>query len=255
MRKDFDAANKKECSVCLYDLHLSAAGCQCNPNKFSCLDHAKQLCSCPWGNKFFLFRYEMSELDVLLEALEGKLSAVYRWAKDDLGLSLHSSVSKSTPREPLLAGSQNSRAEVSRQKEHKSPNAGKLNGIDRNSASSIKAEIKARLLQSKVMNDLKAKDSTVETQDTATRSSISTTASSIETETKAHMLQLTVSDKPKESSNAITSTIKTCATADGTLQAQVMFEVSSGSSSVSSSSESEEEMLDLIFGSAKMGAV
>ncbi|KAG6724331.1 hypothetical protein I3842_03G255000 [Carya illinoinensis] len=257
MRKNFDATGKKECTVCLYDLHMSAASCQCNPNKFSCLNHAKQLCSCPWGDKFFLFRYEMNELDILLEALEGKLSAVYRWAKDDLGLSLHSSVSKNSPQEPWLAGRQNSRSEESKQKEHKSQNVGKPNGIDRNSASNIKAEIKARLLQSKVLNNLKAKDDTVETQDAATRSSISTPASGIETETNAHVLQSTMSNKPNEYDNAVASTINSSATADGIsfLQRQVIFEVSSESTSVSSCSESEEETLDLIFGSAKKGAV
>ncbi|XP_042054007.1 putative lysine-specific demethylase JMJ16 isoform X3 [Salvia splendens] len=94
MESTFDATSERECSVCLFDLHLSAAGCHhCSPDKYACLNHAKQLCSCSWGAKFFLFRYDINELNILVEALEGKLSAVYRWARLDLGLSLSSYVS------------------------------------------------------------------------------------------------------------------------------------------------------------------
>lgn len=95
MESTFDATNERECSVCFFDLHLSAAGCHnCSPDKYACLNHAKQLCSCSWGAKFFLFRYDINELNVLVDALEGKLSAIYRWARQDLGLALSSYVNK-----------------------------------------------------------------------------------------------------------------------------------------------------------------
>lgn len=94
MDSNFDATSERECSVCLFDLHLSAAGCHCSPDKYACLNHAKQLCACAWGDKFFLFRYDITELNVLVEALEGKLSAIYRWARFDLGLALSSYVKK-----------------------------------------------------------------------------------------------------------------------------------------------------------------
>ncbi|KAK6915342.1 JmjN domain [Dillenia turbinata] len=94
MESSFDANNERECSVCLFDLHLSAAGCHCCPDKYACLNHVKQFCSCSWGAKFFLFRYDINELNILVEALEGKLSAIYRWAKLDLGLALSSYISK-----------------------------------------------------------------------------------------------------------------------------------------------------------------
>jgi hypothetical protein len=236
MSKNFYAAHKKECAVCLYDLHFSAAGCQCNPNKFSCLDHAKQLCSCPWSDRFFLYRYEMSELDLLLEALEGKQRAVYKWAKEDLGLSLQS-VAKKSP---------TSRAEESKQQEHKTQDAGKPNGIDRNFASSIKAELKARMLQSKISNELKAKGSPVKTQEVAVESiTVSTSASSIEAETDAHTCQTTMPDRPNEEDNTTAFTIFSSAAAYKSFfsQSEVIPEVSSESTSVSSSSESEEEIL------------
>ncbi|KAG4911105.1 hypothetical protein JHK87_057221 [Glycine soja] len=95
MESTFDATNERECNICFFDLHLSAAGCRCSPDRYACLDHAKQFCSCSWDSKFFLFRYDISELNILVEALEGKLSAIYRWAKSDLGLALSSFVSAS----------------------------------------------------------------------------------------------------------------------------------------------------------------
>ncbi|PWA51618.1 hypothetical protein CTI12_AA454150 [Artemisia annua] len=89
MEATFDSTNERECSVCYFDLHLSAAGCHnCSPAMYSCLNHTKQFCSCSSTSKFFLFRYDMSELGILVEALEGKLSAIYRWAKSDHGLAL-----------------------------------------------------------------------------------------------------------------------------------------------------------------------
>ncbi|KAI3458728.1 hypothetical protein Pfo_015391 [Paulownia fortunei] len=105
MESSFDANSERECSVCLFDLHLSAAGCHhCSPDKYACLNHAKQLCSCSWGAKFFLFRYDINELNILVEALEGKLSAIYRWARLDLGLALSSYVSKDNMQIPGLIG-------------------------------------------------------------------------------------------------------------------------------------------------------
>ncbi|CAA2983824.1 lysine-specific demethylase JMJ16 [Olea europaea subsp. europaea] len=101
MENSFDAHSERECSICLFDLHLSAAGCHhCSPDKYACLTHAKQLCSCSWSAKFFLFRYDINELNLLVEALEGKLSAVYRWARLDLGLALSSYLSKDNTQVP-----------------------------------------------------------------------------------------------------------------------------------------------------------
>ncbi|XP_024990790.1 putative lysine-specific demethylase JMJ16 isoform X1 [Cynara cardunculus var. scolymus] len=95
MEATFDANSERECSVCYFDLHLSAAGChRCSPSKYSCLNHAKQFCSCSSAAKFFLFRHDINDLSIMVEALEGKLSAIYRWVKLDLGLALTSYVSK-----------------------------------------------------------------------------------------------------------------------------------------------------------------
>ncbi|VFQ99363.1 unnamed protein product [Cuscuta campestris] len=91
MESTFDATCERECSICFFDLHLSAAGCHnCSPKKYACLNHAKQLCSCPDASRFFLFRYNITELNLLVEALVGKLSSIYRWARQDLGLSMSS---------------------------------------------------------------------------------------------------------------------------------------------------------------------
>jgi C5HC2 zinc finger/F/Y-rich N-terminus len=93
MEADFDSTDR-ECVVCHYDLHLSAAGCMCNPDRFACLLHAKDLCVCDWSTRFFLFRYDISELNILADAVSGKLSAVHKWALSHLCLSLRSCVPK-----------------------------------------------------------------------------------------------------------------------------------------------------------------
>ncbi|GJN29055.1 hypothetical protein PR202_gb17246 [Eleusine coracana subsp. coracana] len=93
MDAEFDSADR-ECALCYYDLHLSASGCPCSPEKYACLVHAKQLCSCDWDKRFFLFRYDVNELNILADALGGKLSAIHRWGVSDLGLSLSSCVKR-----------------------------------------------------------------------------------------------------------------------------------------------------------------
>ncbi|MFQ6650728.1 hypothetical protein Gotur_023548 [Gossypium turneri] len=94
MDRNFDATSERECCICFFDLHISAAGCRCSPDRYACLNHAKHLCSCARDAKFFLFRYDINELNILVEALEGKLSAIYRWARLDLGMALSSYASK-----------------------------------------------------------------------------------------------------------------------------------------------------------------
>jgi len=106
MDENFHATCRRECSMCLCDLHLSAVGCSCSNDKFACLDHAKHFCSCTWSNKFLFYRYEISDLNVLSQALDGKLSAVFKWAKEYLGLTLNSAASeRSNPRPENVSGS------------------------------------------------------------------------------------------------------------------------------------------------------
>ncbi|AQK55555.1 Lysine-specific demethylase JMJ703 [Zea mays] len=93
MDAEFDSTDR-ECALCYYDLHLSASGCPCCPGKYTCLVHAKQLCSCDWDKRFFLFRYDINELNMLADALGGKLSAIHRWGVSHLGLSLRSCVKR-----------------------------------------------------------------------------------------------------------------------------------------------------------------
>ncbi|XP_062233109.1 lysine-specific demethylase JMJ703-like [Phragmites australis] len=93
MDAEFDSTDR-ECALCYYDLHLSASGCPCSPDKYACLVHAKQLCSCDWDKRFFLFRYDVNELNILADALGGKLSAIHRWGVSDLGLSLSACVKR-----------------------------------------------------------------------------------------------------------------------------------------------------------------
>lgn len=82
MERDFDL-NERECFSCFYDLHLSAASCKCSPDRFSCLKHAKHFCSCDISHKYVLQRHTISELNMLVEALEGRVEAMKVWASKD----------------------------------------------------------------------------------------------------------------------------------------------------------------------------
>lgn len=146
MDGDFDSSCKRVCSVCFYDLHLSAVGCPCSPDKFVCLKHAKQLCSCAWSARFFLFRCVMSELNLLVDALEGKLSAVYRWAKENLGLAVHSNVLRSELQLPSLVGDRLHFA-GGKQERFQSNNAALAKGTSGTSVSELHREMKKPLLQ------------------------------------------------------------------------------------------------------------
>ncbi|XVF23073.1 hypothetical protein REPUB_Repub13aG0006500 [Reevesia pubescens] len=86
MEKDFDLESERECFSCFYDLHLSACSCKCSPERFSCLKHVKNFCSCQDEGRFVLLRYSIDELLMLVKALEGELDAIKAWASKDLGL-------------------------------------------------------------------------------------------------------------------------------------------------------------------------
>ncbi|GJV44104.1 putative lysine-specific demethylase JMJ16 isoform X2 [Tanacetum coccineum] len=74
MEEDFGCSVKRECFLCFSDLYLSAAGCSCSPDKYSCLEHSKQICTCPWSSRFFLFRSSIGELNLLIDTLNGKVN-------------------------------------------------------------------------------------------------------------------------------------------------------------------------------------
>ncbi|KAJ7969241.1 lysine-specific demethylase JMJ18-like [Quillaja saponaria] len=72
MKIEFDLNNERECFSCFYDLHLSASGCECSPDCYSCLRHSNLLCSCGVDRRFVLLRYSINELNTLVQALEGE---------------------------------------------------------------------------------------------------------------------------------------------------------------------------------------
>ncbi|WOL12239.1 putative lysine-specific demethylase JMJ14 isoform X2 [Canna indica] len=88
MDKDFDLSTERECFLCSYDLHLSAAGCECSPNRFACLSHAKHLCSCEPSRKFVLVRHNLEELYAIVMALEGELDTVSLSRLADIGIMI-----------------------------------------------------------------------------------------------------------------------------------------------------------------------
>ncbi|KAL0799318.1 hypothetical protein Bca101_054493 [Brassica carinata] len=87
MEGDFDIKRERECFLCFYDLHMSAASCKCSPNRFACLTHAKNLCSCGSEERFVHLRYTLVELRSLVRALEGDPDAIEAWAQNGRGQS------------------------------------------------------------------------------------------------------------------------------------------------------------------------
>ncbi|GLU17472.1 hypothetical protein SLE2022_338380 [Rubroshorea leprosula] len=87
MEKDFDLETERECFSCFYDLHLSAASCKCSPDRFACLKHVNNFCSCQEDGGFILLRYTIEELETLVKALEGGLEAAKVWVSDDLSFN------------------------------------------------------------------------------------------------------------------------------------------------------------------------
>lgn len=79
MDSDFDLYKERECFSCFYDLHLSAVGCECSPERFSCLKHSNLFCLCGTNRRFALLRYTINELNKLVEALEGQPPAIEVW--------------------------------------------------------------------------------------------------------------------------------------------------------------------------------
>ncbi|TKY60185.1 Lysine-specific demethylase JMJ18 [Spatholobus suberectus] len=86
MDNGFDFFEERECFSCFYDLHLSAIGCKCSPDSYSCLRHSILFCSCEMDKRFVLFRYTMNELSTLVEALEGESHAIEVWANRSTGM-------------------------------------------------------------------------------------------------------------------------------------------------------------------------
>lgn len=90
MEKEFDLDVERECFSCFYDLHLSAASCNCSSDKFACPKHASLICHCDPENRLVRLRYTIDELNTLVKALEECMDALQAWASKDRGGPLHS---------------------------------------------------------------------------------------------------------------------------------------------------------------------
>ncbi|CAJ2632967.1 unnamed protein product [Trifolium pratense] len=210
MKENFDASCRRECSICLRDLFLSAVGCSCTDDKFACLDHVKQLCSCPWSYKILFYCYEISELEVLHQALDGKLSAVYKWAKEDLGLTVRSVATKrsnETPvkvndsevllKEPMSRWAQDAYNKWNRCKSQATPNASEGKQREKafeaqqtpssthNSSSAVHPKKNTTLLHSTISNDIKAKEKMVGHNSVATSIGGGSNSAGIKPDSKA----------------------------------------------------------------------
>nr|XP_043622742.1 probable lysine-specific demethylase JMJ14 [Erigeron canadensis] len=85
MEEDFDTPNEKECFLCFYDLHMSAASCKCSSDRFACLKHANTLCSCDPDQLYVYLRYTLDELTMMVDSLEGESDALQNWVSRNSG--------------------------------------------------------------------------------------------------------------------------------------------------------------------------
>lgn len=269
MDKTFDATCKRECSICLRDLHLSAVACSCSEEKFACLDHAKQLCTCPWSNKILLYRYGISELNVLYQALDGKLSAVFKWGKEDLGLTMTSVTSKGSKHTPENVSSslrpwhdskmkesiaQKILDAYSKRKERESqaiPNASKgkqsevasqvmgTSSGPYSSTSGIQSKMKTPLPQSTIPYEMKAKEKMLGCKSATTSISGGINSAGTKTDIKAVGGKFSISRKVEGEPKVSTVSSVTNSRYLSLLQENMLLEVSSDdSTSTSTSSES-----------------
>mmetsp|Transcript_33955 Transcript_33955/g.58019 ORF Transcript_33955/g.58019 Transcript_33955/m.58019 type:complete len:695 (+) Transcript_33955:27-2111(+) len=66
--------HSRACKVCNSECYLSCIFCPCSPNTYACLDHCKELCNCPIGNKILLTRYTTELMNALATAAEQMLA-------------------------------------------------------------------------------------------------------------------------------------------------------------------------------------
>ncbi|CAH1448629.1 unnamed protein product [Lactuca virosa] len=102
MEDDFDTTNEKECYLCFYDLHMSAATCTCLPDGFACLKHANLLCCCDPKQRVVYLRYTLDELTTLVNSLEGNSDALQKWASERAFSEDHKCVSSVPLKEEAL---------------------------------------------------------------------------------------------------------------------------------------------------------
>ncbi|KAI4303642.1 hypothetical protein MLD38_039247 [Melastoma candidum] len=101
METELDLEDERECFSCFYDLHLSAVNCKCSPKRFACLKHANYSCSCGGDEKVVLMRHTMPELKMLVDALEGRVSALEGYCVENVNLFAEAKVDNSEAKRDL----------------------------------------------------------------------------------------------------------------------------------------------------------
>ncbi|KAI4343122.1 hypothetical protein MLD38_027660 [Melastoma candidum] len=86
METELDLEDERECFICFYDLHLSAVNCKCSPKRFACLKHANYSCLCGGDEKVVLLCQTIPELKMLVDALEGLVSALEGYCVKNVNL-------------------------------------------------------------------------------------------------------------------------------------------------------------------------
>lgn len=72
---------ERMCEICKTTCFLSSLSCsQCK--HMACLQHAKNLCTCPLQEKTIFYRYDMDELHIMLQTIEFRVNSFDKWKKE-----------------------------------------------------------------------------------------------------------------------------------------------------------------------------
>lgn len=73
--------DERLCEVCKTTCFLSSVSCSiCK--YMACLQHAKEMCNCPWDKKALNYRYDMNELHIMLQTLDFRVNSFDKWMTD-----------------------------------------------------------------------------------------------------------------------------------------------------------------------------
>ncbi|XP_051532349.1 lysine-specific demethylase 5B-like isoform X1 [Myxocyprinus asiaticus] len=79
---DYDVLpdEERQCAKCRTTCYLSAITCPCSPDQLVCLHHIQDLCACPVSSYTLNYKYTLSELNPLFQAVASRAESYDDWA-------------------------------------------------------------------------------------------------------------------------------------------------------------------------------
>ncbi|KAM4613210.1 lysine (K)-specific demethylase 5Ba isoform 2-T2 [Polymixia lowei] len=70
---------ERQCCECRTTCYLSGITCPCSPGKLVCLNHARELCSCPPSNHTLHYKFTMAELYTMMTTVKLRAESYRNW--------------------------------------------------------------------------------------------------------------------------------------------------------------------------------